>query len=104
MHINKQQKMGKKKSGDKGKTNCAWSVKQSAAFMKNIMCGTVNPWVQFLPLKPQNDLSVLPSRKTETSSADSQPGMEESEHMAPLWSPARERRSTPIVELTFRHS
>lgn len=41
---------------------------------------------------------MLPSKKTETSSADFQPGMEASERMAPLWKPARERRSTPIVQ------
>lgn len=67
--------------------------------MDNIMCGTADPWVRLLPPKQHNDLSMLPSRMTETSSsADFEPGMEESEWVARLWSPARERRSTPIVQ------
>lgn len=47
--------------------------------------------------KQHDDLSVLPSRNAEASSADFEPGMEGSERLGPLWSSARERRSTPIV-------
>lgn len=64
----------------------------------NVVCRAANPWVQFLSLKQCADLSTLPSRKTETSSADFQSGMEESERMAPCWRPARERKSTHIVQ------
>lgn len=87
---------GKKKVGIKERQT-ACSVKQSAAFMKNVMHSTANRWVRFLPPKQHDDLSVLPSRNTEASSADSEPGMEGSERLGPLWSPARGRRSTPIV-------
>lgn len=48
----------------------------------NVGCRAANPWVQFLSPKQHADLSMLPSRKTETSSADLQSGMEESERMA----------------------
>jgi len=66
--------------------------------MNKVMCGIANPWVRFLPPNQHDDLSLLPSRKPEPSSADFQPGLAESERMAPLGSPASESRSTPTVQ------
>lgn len=70
----------------------------------SVVHSTVNSWVQFLSPKWCADLSMLPSRKTEISSASFHSDMEQSERMAPLWSAARERKSACIVQRSHFHN
>lgn len=85
---------------------CFTENTQRAVFMNqpSVVHSTANPWVQFLSPKWCADLSMLPSRKTETSSASFHSGTEQSECMAPGWSLARERQSASIVQRLLFHN